>query len=76
MVDVPEEQLIQRAINRGRDDDGAIKAKLEFWYKQTVPMIIDIINASEVTYNIDNADGSNIEDNIQSVCDIVKENLC
>lgn len=75
IVDVPEEQLIQRAINRGRDDDGAIKAKLEFWHKQTVPMIIDIINASEVTYNINNADGSNIEDNIQSVCDIVKENL-
>lgn len=76
IIDVPDEQLIQRANNRGRGDDNAIATKLEFWYKQTVPMINDIINTGEVTYNINNADGTGIGHNIQVVNDIVKENIC
>lgn len=76
VIDVPDEQLIRRATNRGRGDDEAIMAKLEFWHEQTVPMIDDIINADNAVYNINNADGTGIFNSIQAVNKIIKERIC
>lgn len=76
-ISVPDRHLLQRAINRNRNDDNvdAVLEKVKFWYKETVPMINDILYEGEIVHNINNANGTNVGRNMKAVNDIVKKFL-
>lgn len=71
LVDVPHEQIENRARNRGRSDDNALAEKFKFWQEHTVPMIRQIIEDHDELYTISNGDEDNIFMNVEKVCEIL-----
>lgn len=71
LVDVPHEQIENRAKNRGRSDDSALNEKFKFWNEHTVPMIKQIIEDHDELYTISNGDNDNVYENVEKVCDIL-----
>lgn len=54
-VNASDEDVINRARSRGRDDDESIMQKLEFYSEKTLPMIKEIISCGgETVYTINN----------------------
>jgi adenylate kinase family enzyme len=71
LVDVPHEQIENRARNRGRSDDNALNEKFKFWNEYTVPMIKQIIEDNDELYTISNGDNDNVYENVEKVCEIL-----
>ena len=76
IISVPSEQIISRAINRGRSDDRSIRSKLEFYEENTKPMIKNIIDNGEIVYDINNDNDADIQGNISTLCRIMEDYLC
>lgn len=71
-IDVPDDDIIMRAINRGRCDDDSIIKKINYFKSHTNPMLTEIIMDTTVYY-IANGNTDNVDDNITKLCNIVKE---
>lgn len=66
-IQVPYYQIIERSRRRGRDDDGAIITKHQYFYDNTLPMIQQIFrdgNEIYLNHNPDNTDLDNLVDNM------------
>lgn len=70
-VNVPHDEIENRARLRGRSDDMALNEKFKFWQEQTVPMIKQIIENQEEIYTISNGDNDNVYENVEKVCEIL-----
>ena len=70
-IDVPDEDIISRAKSRNRCDDGSIEKKMRFFKENTEPMVCSILGGEDV-YVIDNSNGKDIEDNINTLIRIVE----
>ena len=75
-IDVPYEDILSRAMSRSRRDDQYISKKMEFFEEKTEPMIREIFNNGEVMYVINNGNDRNIQDNINTLINIVEKYLC
>ena len=74
-VDVSDEDILARAILRGRCDDGSIEKKMLFFKEHTEPMVREILGSEDV-YIISNGNMDSIEDNVNKICEIVEKYLC
>lgn len=74
-VDVPEEDILSRAVLRNRCDDGSIERKMQFFKEHTAPMVHEILHDEDV-YIIENGNDKNIEDNIDKLSEIIERYLC
>ena len=69
-IDVPDDEVLRRAHERCRCDDESICKKLEFYREATFPMIRDIISSrSETVYIINNGSETDVDTNINSICE-------
>ena len=75
-IDVPYEQIKNRAKLRGRSDDNSLDIKHEFWETNTMPMIREMIKCGETVYTFNNNDGDNICKIVNNIIDILEEIEC
>ena len=75
-IEVPYEDILSRAMQRSRRDDHYISKKMEFFEKETEPMIRDIFTDGANVYVINNGNDKSIQDGINALSKIVEEYLC
>lgn len=75
-IDVPHEQVVERALKRNRADDASIEQKFEFYKKHTLPMIEEIMAVEDNTHIIVNTDDIDINRSIRRMSGIVEGHLC
>lgn len=74
-IKVSHEDVINRALFRGRDDDNAIRDKINWFETHTMPMINEITRNNTI-YDIENGRYDNIHVSINKLCEIVEEHRC
>ena len=72
VLDVPYEEIKERAYARGRSDDKSLDVKHEFWQAKTKKMIEEIVMCGELVYTFDNSNNSNIYTNVEEILDAME----
>lgn len=75
-IEVPYEDILARAMQRSRRDDGHISKKMEFYEQKTEPMIRDIFADGCNVYVISNGNDRSIREGIDALSKIVEESIC
>lgn len=74
-VDVPYEDILERAKLRQRDDDKSIEKKMQFFKDKTAPMLREMFDNEDI-YIIDNSNERSVQDGIDALIKIVEEYTC